>query len=152
MSAPTVSSDPPRGHFSVWQRLMRGYGPLAVFAVMLALLSVLVPSKVPDDAELASGGLPGDFSEGEVATDGTATDGTTGAGATTGGDTTGGGTTGGTTGGGGTGGPAAALNCPDRDLQVPGDPYSPPCKAFQGNNGGATHKGVSGTTIKVAFR
>ena len=42
--------------------------------------------------------------------------------------------------------------CPDRPLQVPGDPYSPPCVAFSGNNGGATYKGVSGTDIIVAVR
>ena len=30
MNAPVTQSDPPRGYFSVWQRLMRGYGPLAV--------------------------------------------------------------------------------------------------------------------------
>ncbi|MEQ1786299.1 MAG: ABC transporter substrate-binding protein [Acidimicrobiales bacterium] len=157
MSAPVVSSDPPRGYFSVWQRLMRGYGPLAVFALMLLLLSVLVPSKVPDDdAQLASGPslTDGTTDGGIVATDGTtdgavATDGATTDGATTGGDA--GGTTGGSTGGTG-GAPAAAMSCPDRELQVPGDPYSPPCKAFSGSNGGATHKGVTGTSIKVAFR
>ena len=46
MSAPITPSAPSRGYFSIWQRLMRGYGPLAVFALMLLLLSVLVPSKV----------------------------------------------------------------------------------------------------------
>jgi hypothetical protein len=49
MSAPVLDSNPPRGHFGVWQRLLRGYGPLAVFALMILLLSVLVPSKVQDD-------------------------------------------------------------------------------------------------------
>ncbi|MDP1803647.1 MAG: hypothetical protein Q8K72_00635, partial [Acidimicrobiales bacterium] len=54
---------------------------------------------------------------------------------------------------GGPSGPAGrAGGCPDRELQVPGDPYSPPCVAFSGDNGGGTSKGVSGTTIKVAFR
>lgn len=158
MSAPVVSSDPPRGYFSVWQRLMRGYGPLAVFALMILLLSVLVPSKVPDkDSQLASGDLTsGGVTDGTAgaadsgADDASATDGT--AGATTGGDTTGGAAGGGA--GGTTGGapPGTTGGCPDRELQVPGDPYSPPCVAFSGNNGGATHKGVSGTTIKVAFR
>ena len=54
MSAPVTDANPPRGHFSVWQRLFRGYGPLAVFALMILLLSVLVPSKVHDDADAAS--------------------------------------------------------------------------------------------------
>lgn len=149
MSAPVLSSAPPRGYFSVWQRLMRGYGPLAVFALMILLLSVLVPSKVPDEAALSSGDTSVGLTDGSVTDGGTgeavATDGTDAA-ATTGG------TTGGATGG--TGGPqaGAAAGCPDRELQVPGDPYSPPCVAFSGNNGGGTHKGVSGTSIKVAFR
>ncbi|MGK2949459.1 MAG: ABC transporter substrate-binding protein [Acidimicrobiales bacterium] len=254
MNAPVTHSDPPRGYFSVWQRLLRGYGPLAVFALMILLLSVLVPSKVPgSDTELASGdvgevgfapdaggsvvgtsatsaynleitGEPtgGDFtlavtvggdaqttaaipfdadgsaiqaavealsnvgpSNAEVAGDGpftlsfigtlaTTEVGTaladnnltggdspgvtlTRVGPATGGDS-GGGTTGGTTGGtaGGGGGetaaPGAAGGCPDRQAQIPGDPYSPPCITFSGTNGGATHKGVTGDTIKVAFR
>jgi hypothetical protein len=44
MSAPVHDAQPPRGHFAVGQRLMRGYGPLAVLALMLLLMSVLVPS------------------------------------------------------------------------------------------------------------
>src|SRR5262249_26382476 len=36
--------------------------------------------------------------------------------------------------------------------QVPGDPYSPPCISFSGNNGGATTRGVTGSTIAIAFR
>lgn len=252
MNAPVTTSEPPRGYFSVWQRLMRGYGPLAVFALMILLLSVLVPSKVPgDDTELASG----DVGTGFVPDTGTAVTGTSATsaysleitGEPTGGDftlsvavgddeqvtapvpfdadaaaiesaitalsnvgasnaevegsgpftisfvgtlattevttavaesnltggesptvtvtrlgpATGGGGTGGTDGGtdGGTGGggeqaapPGAAGGCPDRQEQVPGDPYSPPCVSFSGSNGGATHKGVTGDTIKVAFR
>ena len=61
------------------------------------------------------------------------------------------------TGGTGTGAVALPpkLACPDRQDQVPGDPYSPPCVSFagnSGNNGGATSKGVTGDTIKVSFR
>jgi len=36
--------------------------------------------------------------------------------------------------------------------QVPGDPYSPPCFTFTGDNGGETHHGVNATEIHVAFR
>ncbi|HJR37897.1 MAG TPA: hypothetical protein VJ819_05885, partial [Nocardioidaceae bacterium] len=50
----TLEANPPRGHFGVWQRLLRGYGPLAVFALMILLLSVLVPSKVHDDEAVAA--------------------------------------------------------------------------------------------------
>lgn len=151
MSAPVHDSNPPRGHFGVWQRLMRGYGPLAVFALMVLVLSITVPSKVhkegvdADRASNSSSDGGGSSSDGG----GSSSDGgvVTGDGGT-------GGDTGGATGGGGSGGVVLApkLNCPDRQEQVPGDPYSPPCVAFSGANGGATTKGVSGDTIKVAFR
>jgi hypothetical protein len=42
--------------------------------------------------------------------------------------------------------------CSDRRQQVPGDPYSPPCAVFTGDNGGATSRGVSRDTIVVAYR
>ncbi len=139
---------------------MRGYGPLAVFALMILLLSVLVPSKVPDTGadvgagDLTAGGVTdGGFAttDGTVAADaGGATDGTAATGGTEGG-ATGGATTGGATTG-GAAPPGSAGGCPDRKEQVPGDPYSPPCVAFSGSNGGGTHKGVTDKTIKVAFR
>jgi hypothetical protein len=43
-------------------------------------------------------------------------------------------------------------SCEDRELQVPGDPYSPPCLAFDGDNGGETSRGVSDDTILLAVR
>jgi hypothetical protein len=42
--------------------------------------------------------------------------------------------------------------CTDRHEQVPGDPYSPPCVVFSGDNGGATTRGVTRDTITVALR
>lgn len=42
--------------------------------------------------------------------------------------------------------------CPDRDMQVEGDGYSPPCFAFEGDNGGATARGVTDEDITVTFR
>jgi hypothetical protein len=42
--------------------------------------------------------------------------------------------------------------CADRTVQVPGDPYSPPCYAFSGSNGGATYQGVTDSEIKVTVR
>lgn len=36
--------------------------------------------------------------------------------------------------------------------QVKGDPYSPSCIAFSGNNGGATTRGVTRSTITIAYR
>jgi hypothetical protein len=35
---------------------------------------------------------------------------------------------------------------------VPGDPYSPPCISFSGNNGGATSPGVNANQINVTYR
>ena len=56
-------------------------------------------------------------------------------------------------GGGGSGGATGGVQpCKDRAQQVPGDPYSPPCYAFSGNNGGATSKGVTGNVIHVSAR
>ncbi|MFP3899312.1 MAG: ABC transporter substrate-binding protein [Acidimicrobiia bacterium] len=42
--------------------------------------------------------------------------------------------------------------CEDRSEQVEGFGYSPPCFQFSGDNGGATAPGVTGDTIKVAYR
>jgi hypothetical protein len=49
-------------------------------------------------------------------------------------------------------GTAAPGACADRTAQVPGDPYSPPCVAFSGANGGATSRGVTDDEIVVAVR
>src|SRR5690606_25330050 len=50
------------------------------------------------------------------------------------------------------GGGGGVVPCPDRAVQVPGDPYSPPCLAFAGDNGGATATGVSAEEIVVSIR
>ena len=42
--------------------------------------------------------------------------------------------------------------CADRELQIPGDPYSPPCVAFEGDNGGATTRGVTEDEIILSAR
>src|SRR5205823_12185614 len=46
----------------------------------------------------------------------------------------------------------AVTACADRARQIPKDPYSPPCLAFSGNNGGATSRGVTATSIRVGIR
>jgi hypothetical protein len=147
MSAPVTDQRPPTGSFQIGQRLMRGYGPLAVFALMLLLMSVLVPSKVPDKASLASSSGSKGGSGSQLTTGGPETVSTTPDGAAAGTDPAAAGGAGGAA-----GVPGATGGCPDRQEQVPGDPYSPPCIAFEGSNGGATSKGVTDTTIKVAFR
>ena len=42
--------------------------------------------------------------------------------------------------------------CPGGGPQVEGDPYSPPCFAFEGDNGGETSKGVTADEITVSYR
>jgi hypothetical protein len=151
MSAPVqTTSRPPEGYFSVWQRLFRGYGPLAVFLVALLLMALLVPSKVPDEgASVDAGGSGGSSADGGSGASG---DGSTGAaGDANGGAGAGAGAAGGT----GTPGaapPGSTGGCPDRKEQIPGDPYSPACVAFEGGNGGATSIGVTDKDITVAFR
>jgi hypothetical protein len=147
MSAPVTDSKSPIGSFQPGQRLMRGYGPLAVFALMLLLMSVLVPSKVPDKTSLSSSGSSSSRTNGSISGAGPETVATTPDGAPVdpaaakaAADAA------------AAGAPGASGGCPDRAEQVPGDPYSPPCIAFQGSNGGGTSKGVTNTTIKVAFR
>jgi hypothetical protein len=146
-TTPTTKANPPLTHFSVWQRLFRGYGPLAVLALMVILMSFLVPTKTPDNE--ATAGFTADT--GSSSSDGSS-------------DTAGGVETDGTAGSaaqaGTPGAPGSAAEapvnpgtaCPDRDVQIPGDPYSPPCLTFSGNNGGATATGVTDTTIRVSFR
>jgi hypothetical protein len=156
---------PPQGSFAVTNRLLRGYGPLAVFAVLLVLMAALIPTKAPQaQVSSDSGGFQGDTGEGFGATDGSSSPDTVAGGdpASGGGDPAAGG---GAAAGGGGGGVAAdgqgsgiapvagVQACPDRKEQIPGDPYSPPCVAWGGgNNGGATTKGVTGDKILVSYR
>jgi hypothetical protein len=142
MTAPTPDA-PPRASFAIGQRLMRGYGPLAVFALMLLLMSFLVPSKVPDETAVATGsGDTGSIQEGpqtvSTTPEGAAAEGGAEGGAAAGAE--------------GAAAPGAAGGCPDRKEQVPSDPYSPPCTSFTGSNGGGTSKGVTDKEIKVAYR
>jgi hypothetical protein len=147
----------------VWQRLLRGYGPLAVFALLLLLMSILVPTKSPDTVGAGAFG-PSAAPAGGSGGSGGAAPGATGApGATA--PAAGGAATTAPAGDGGAGAPQAGTeatgggdvaqsagvqSCGDR--QVPGDPYSPPCFAFEGDNGGETHRGVSADTIRASFR
>ena len=141
MAAPNIhtTSKPPEGYFSVWQRLLRGYGPLAVLTLLLVLMSLLVPSKVQKASSnvAATGRASGTNAPGAAAGGAAGTAGTDTAGAAG-------------TQGGGSG--AVAGGTPCAGDQVPGDPYSPPCIQFSGDNGGSTHHGVNATEIHVAYR
>ncbi len=124
----------------VRQRVLRGYGPAFMLAILLLGTAIFVPSK-PDrgSRDVAAIGTDGGDING-VGTGANGATATTIAGA-----------------GGGAAGSALALGaggarCADRALQIPGDPYSPPCIAFSGNNGGATSRGVTRTEIHIAVR
>ena len=145
-------SNPPRTYFSVWQRLLRGYGPLAALVIVLLLTAYLVPSKAKG-TDVSTGGASGtqggrtQTSTG-VGTGATGATGGTDTGAT--GATGGTGTSGGGGGGGGTVEGAGVTTCAGD--QVNGDPYSPPCILFSGDNGGNTYTGVNATEIHIAYR
>lgn len=133
-------------------RLFRGYGPLVGFAAAFLAISLLVPSQQREvrvepaadlglatprvaetDDELAEDAEVAGVTE-EAAPD--ATEGDAEVAAPT---------------------PAApapsdTAACADRELQVPGDAYSPPCITFSGDNHGATAKGVTSDTIVVSVR
>lgn len=139
--------------------LLRSYGPLAAAAGAFLLMAAAVPpverahQAYAGQVEVPSftvGDATGTATHDEVAGDapgaeeGASPSGEGGGAAAAGGD--GGG------GDGGGGANAGVAPCPDRTHQVPGDPYSPPCYAFSGDNGGATHQGVTADEIVVAVR
>lgn len=49
-------------------------------------------------------------------------------------------------------GPRTVGGCASGQPQVPNDPYSPPCRIFEGTNGGSTAPGVTATEIRVSVR
>ncbi len=180
MPSTSPPSRPPQDYFSVWQRLFRGYGPLAMFAALVVVIALLVPSRVQKvsttgnnaggngssvalgtdstggsgAAGSAAGGTAG--AAGGSATTAGAAGGAAGTGGTAGKTSTSGGvTSGGHTGaipGAGVPTGAKVAGCGAQQFQLPGDPYSPPCVTFSGSNGGATTKGVDANTIHVAYR
>jgi hypothetical protein len=132
------------------RRLVRSYGPLLAAAVAFVVMATTVSTQAREKVEYAGAvtvpTLAGGGTGGTVG--GTDTGGPGGTGGT--GGSTGGGAT---TGGGGTGGGGGIQACPGgRTKQVPGDPYSPPCYAFSGSNGGATTKGVTSDAITISVR
>lgn len=110
-------------------RLLRGYGPLLGWITAFLAMVLLAPTVAPErivTTRTRTNTIGG--SSGEVVGEG----GTTG-----------------------TDGQAAVepgvASCPGP--QITGDPYSPACKTWSGgNNGGATARGVTKDTIKIAWR
>jgi hypothetical protein len=152
--------------------LLRGYGPLVAFLIFFGLMAVLVPTVAPSSSEsaaqageesgtaedgrggdgAAAGSIGGEEAGAEVNGGDAGTHG--GDTGTHGGDT---GTHGGDAGTNGADGEATATAgditpCEDRELQIPGDPYSPPCTVFDGDNPGATARGVTADEIVLSVR
>lgn len=163
MPAPTPQPTP-QGSFPVNKRILRGYGPLAVFAAMLVLMAMIVPTTVPNQQVSADGGTPGAGQGFSTSGSSSGSSGGSSAGTATTAPAEGadpaaapaeGGGEGVASDGEGSGiAPVEGVQpCPDRQEQIPGDPYSPPCVAWAGgNNGGATTKGVTEDTILVSYR
>jgi hypothetical protein len=132
----------------VRNRLLRGYGPAAALAALVVIVALLVPSRIPKTTNVVSAGGASNPSG--------AVQGSTGPAVTTAGSSGSAGSAGsaGSTGSAGktasTAGQVAACN--GQAMQVPGDPYSPPCETFSGSNGGATATGVTSTNIDVSVR
>ncbi|MEA3076187.1 MAG: hypothetical protein QOF60_1095 [Actinomycetota bacterium] len=155
-----TTASAPRG-MPVARRLLKGYGPLALASLMFLLMATFVPTvREAPTSSVAAG--PDVTTPGDTVPDTTQT--TTAGDASAPGATNPGapgatapaasnppkGTQKGAPAGQVAGGKTGA--CAGRDKQVPGDPYSPPCIAFEGNNGGTTAKGVTGTDIVVSAR
>jgi hypothetical protein len=143
-------------------RLLKGYGPLAVLLVAFVLMAMLVPTKAPQqevvhESRVANTAGASGAAGGAGSTPGSGADAASGA---AGGAA--GGAVGGTAGGASTAAAKSASaaaaatgktgSCPGQTEQVSGDPYSPPCIAFSGNNGGASSPGVTPTAINVSYR
>lgn len=133
---------------------LRSYGPLALVAAAFVVMAATVPAVSRDEQTFAGnvtvpnvvGGPAGTNPDGtplDPSADPTDPNAPGGGGA---------GTDGSSDGGGGSGASPTVGPCADRTLQVPGDPYSPPCYSFRGDNGGATHQGVTADAITVTVR
>ena len=150
--------------------LLRGYGPLIAFMVFFALMAALVPTIGADDTGTAASaptsesdlGGPEDLQNGDataidgVASVATDTDAEVGNGVEDAQTSTTSSATGDESAGADeqqASAPAEGVEgCADRELQVPGDPYSPPCVSFDGDNGGETARGVSADEIVISAR
>ncbi|MEX0875628.1 MAG: hypothetical protein WD646_14435 [Actinomycetota bacterium] len=114
--------------------LLSGYGPLLVLIAIFALITTLTPTVAPERIEsVQSGGRD----PGSVALGGPEKGPGGGSSVVPGQPASGG---------------QAVDQCADRDKQVPGDGYSPPCISFSGDNGGKTSRGVTDKEVVIAYR
>jgi hypothetical protein len=158
-------------------RLLRGYGPLLAFALLFCLMAAFVPTVGTEVRTVPAAGRVEQPGAGRSEGASTGSGATSGPAGPTGGPTgsAGAGGPSGVAPGGSrsASGPGAARPgaaapvsgrtgaaapgpgvrpCPNRAVQVPNDPYAPPCLTFSGDNGGATTRGVNATDIVVSAR
>jgi len=120
------------------RRVARTYAPLAAVAVAFLVMAVTVkPIGRTRQTAAVDVSTPNNVTDITAPTD-------AGAG--------GGSFVGGSAGSAGRAGRAVTRACPDRSVQVPGDPYSPACSTFTGDNGGATFRGVTRDSITITVR
>ena len=119
-------------------KILRSYGPLLAASIAFIVMATAVEPLARSRERLTTSAGP--IVAGQVASGDTGE-----AGAAEGGVSAGGGITGSTKIG-------TVSACSGRPKQVNGDPYSPPCFAFSGGNGGATFHGVTDKEITVAVR
>ncbi len=180
MSLPSSASPPPSPATRLMRGYGPLFGFAVLFMLMAALVptvgteiktvTVAGPggggptagdgSPIGGDASAAPGETTGDNGVGgTTAASGPAARGKAAAGGRSGtaaGSSGGGGGAAGGAAGAGAGGKQAAApkigGCANRKAQVPNDPYSPPCIAFSGDNGGATYRGVTPSEIIMSVR
>lgn len=116
----------------------RSYGPLLIAASAFLMMTIVVSPVTRKQERIAAGALRPP-SAGVVATSPTTIDAGAPAAAQAAGPTA-------------ASAGAGVQPCTDRARQVSGDPYSPPCFTFSGDNGGATYRGVTATDIIVSGR
>ncbi|HEX3795598.1 MAG TPA: hypothetical protein VHV57_13985 [Acidimicrobiales bacterium] len=133
------------------RRLFAGYGPAVLIIAAFFVMAILVPSVAPEKDVSANttgsskvtsggGGLGGLTNSSTTTTPAVG-----GAGASPGANSTT-----------GTAAGAVPSTTPNQVAgcagpQVAGDPYSPPCISFNGNNGGATTRGVTSNQIVITY-
>lgn len=146
------------------KRVLLGYGPAVVVAVAFLLMALLVPTVAPEQNVSAGGGtgaagntpsgaatgLPASGASTGPGGSSSVSGGSGGSAGSVGSGGSGGGSASSGSGGGASTAPAKVTACSGK--QVSGDPYSPSCISFSGNNGGATSRGVTSKEIVVSYR
>lgn len=117
-------------------RLLKGYAPAVALVVIYALIVVFTPSVARERVVRTTGASSNSVDTGGA---GALAPGDRGASLAAAGAATG-------------SHPATGSTSSCGPQQVPGDPYSPPCIAWAGDNGGTTYRGVSKDSIRLGVR